>query len=95
MGDSRFASLVAGIAAGNPGDGAAAEVDRPAQRSDHEETGGQTGEDDGAAQMVRRTYQIRPAPPMGMSFAKDIARRHGISFEQLAQELHDRQKEEK
>ena len=36
---------------------------------------------------AHRTYKIRPAPPMGSSFARDIARRHGISFEQLQEEL--------
>lgn len=32
-----------------------------------------------------RSYQVRLAPPMGVSFARDIAHRHGISYEQLAE----------
>jgi len=32
---------------------------------------------------ARRTYRIEPGPPAGRSFAKDIADRHGISFEKL------------
>jgi DNA mismatch repair protein MutS len=32
----------------------------------------------------QRSYQVKQAPPMGISFARDIARRHGISYEQLA-----------
>jgi hypothetical protein len=37
-----------------------------------------------------RTYQIVPAPPHGLSYARDIARRYGVSFEQLAQTLRER-----
>ncbi|MCY3916526.1 MAG: hypothetical protein OXG49_10990 [Chloroflexi bacterium] len=32
---------------------------------------------------VRRTYKVRPAPPRGQSYAREIARQYGISFEQL------------
>lgn len=32
-----------------------------------------------------RTFKIVRAPPQGMSYARDIARRYGISYEQLAQ----------
>lgn len=35
-------------------------------------------------QVVPRTYQIKPGPPRGVSYAKGIAYRFGISFEQLA-----------
>ena len=35
-------------------------------------------------QLVTRTYQIRPGPPRGLSYARGIARQFGISFEQLA-----------
>ena len=35
---------------------------------------------------VRRTYLVVPAPPRGQSYAREIARQYGISFEQL-QEL--------
>jgi len=41
---------------------------------------------------ARRTYKIVPAPPMGLSFARDIAHRHGISFDQLAEVRRSRQK---
>ncbi len=37
-----------------------------------------------------RTFRIRPGPPMGMSYARDIARRHGISYEQLMTLLRER-----
>ncbi len=30
-----------------------------------------------------RTYRIVPGPPQGMSYARDIARKYGISFEQI------------
>ena len=32
---------------------------------------------------VRRTYKVLPAPPRGQSYAREIARQYGISFEQL------------
>lgn len=32
---------------------------------------------------VRRTYQVVAAPPRGQSYAREIARQYGISFEQL------------
>ena len=32
---------------------------------------------------VRRTYRVLPAPPRGQSYAREIARQYGISFEQL------------
>lgn len=34
---------------------------------------------------VRRTYKIERCPPRGLSYAKGIATRYGISYEQLAQ----------
>lgn len=34
--------------------------------------------------LVARTYQIKPGPPRGLSYAKGIAHEYGISFEQLA-----------
>ncbi|MBE7058836.1 MAG: hypothetical protein E7387_07030 [Ruminococcaceae bacterium] len=36
----------------------------------------------------KRTYKIRPMPPQGKSFALDIAKSYGISFEQLCK-THD------
>ncbi len=32
---------------------------------------------------LRRTYRVAPAPPRGQSYAREIARQYGISFEQL------------
>ena len=32
---------------------------------------------------LRRTYRVIPAPPRGQSYAREIARQYGISFEQL------------
>ena len=32
---------------------------------------------------LRRTYRVVPAPPRGQSYAREIARQYGISFEQL------------
>ncbi len=65
------------LQAGTPGESSFASL--VAGISDTSDAGaeGETGQ--------RRNYQIRPAPPMGSSFARDIARRHGISFEQLQQ----------
>ncbi len=39
---------------------------------------------------ARRTYRIVPAPPVGSSFARDIAQRYGISYEQLREKLAER-----
>jgi hypothetical protein len=39
---------------------------------------------------ARRTYKIVPGPSMGQSYAKDIATRFGISFEQLEHTLRER-----
>ncbi|WP_162909606.1 MutS-related protein [Aggregatilinea lenta] len=39
---------------------------------------------------VRQTYRIEPGPPIGKSYAREIAARYGISFEQLRRRLHDR-----
>ncbi|MYE27904.1 MAG: hypothetical protein F4X87_11970, partial [Chloroflexi bacterium] len=38
---------------------------------------------------VRRTYQVVPAPPRGQSYAREIARQYGISFEQLQALIRD------
>lgn len=37
----------------------------------------------GADEASVRTYKIVPGPPQGMSYARDIARKYGISFEQI------------
>ncbi len=39
---------------------------------------------------ARRTYRIVPGPPMGRSYAREIAARYGISYEQLAEALRAR-----
>lgn len=44
----------------------------------------------GDGEAATRTYKITPAPPMGLSYARDIARRYGISFEQLRDKLRER-----
>jgi DNA mismatch repair protein MutS len=44
-------------------------------------------EDDGE---VRQTYHIIPGPPRGLSYAREIAARYGISYEQLERLLHQR-----
>lgn len=38
----------------------------------------------------RRSYQIQPGPPQGSSFALDIARRYGISLEQIVERIEKR-----
>jgi len=42
------------------------------------------------ADSARRTYKIQPGPPEGLSFARDIAARYGLSFEQLEKTLQER-----
>ncbi len=45
----------------------------------------QEGKDlESETRFVERTYQIKPGPPQGLSYAKGIAHRFGISYEQLA-----------
>jgi DNA mismatch repair ATPase MutS len=39
----------------------------------------------------RRTYRVRPGRPRGASFAAEIAEQHGISFDQLARLIGDRE----
>lgn len=39
---------------------------------------------------VRRTYQIRPGPPQGLSYARDIARKYGIELNQILATLKER-----
>lgn len=38
----------------------------------------------------RRTFRIRPGPPLGLSYASEIAEQHGISFPQLVHLLQSR-----
>lgn len=44
----------------------------------------------GSGEEARRTYRIVPGPPMGRSYAREIAARYGISYEQLAEALRAR-----
>jgi DNA mismatch repair ATPase MutS len=46
---------------------------------------GVEAEEASEAQDVARTYQIKPGPPRGLSYARGIAHRFGISYEQLAE----------
>ncbi len=39
---------------------------------------------------VRRTYEIRPSPPQGLSYARDIARKYGIELHQILETLKER-----
>ena len=47
--------------------------------------------DNGSNGEVRRTYRIRPGPPVGLSYARDIARRYGISFDDIRSRLSAKQ----
>ena len=47
--------------------------------------------DNGNNGEVRRTYRIRPGPPVGLSYARDIARRYGISFDDIRAQLEAKQ----
>ncbi len=40
---------------------------------------------------IERTFQIEPGPPIGQSYAREIARKYGISFEQLSKNLDRKQ----
>lgn len=42
---------------------------------------------------IRQTYRIVPGPPLGKSYAREIAARYGISYEQLSALLHKRSQE--
>jgi len=44
----------------------------------------------GTGDEIQRTYRVVPSPPMGYSYAQEIARRYGISFEQLEAQLKER-----
>jgi DNA mismatch repair protein MutS len=44
----------------------------------------------GGEESVRRTFQIKPGPPQGISFARDIARKYGIELHQLLATLEER-----
>ncbi|HEX2864606.1 MAG TPA: hypothetical protein VHN99_08550, partial [Deinococcales bacterium] len=40
---------------------------------------------------ARRTYQVRRGPPLGLSFAREIASRYGISYPKIAERVEARQ----
>jgi hypothetical protein len=44
----------------------------------------------GGEPSVRRTFQIKPGPPQGISYARDIARKYGIELQQLLSTLQER-----
>jgi len=74
-----LASSVDEINATTPGDGTVASL-----------LADSTGSHGGCEAAFSRTYRIVPGPPTGMSFAAEIAERHGISFAQLARLLQQR-----
>ncbi len=45
----------------------------------------------GGEPSVRRTYEIKPGPPQGLSYARDIARKYGIELHQILATLKERQ----
>jgi hypothetical protein len=45
----------------------------------------------GSEPFVRRTYEIKPGPPQGISYARDIARKYGIELHQILATLKERQ----
>jgi DNA mismatch repair protein MutS len=48
-------------------------------------------ETDETGKVVPRTYQIKPGPPRGLSYARGIASQYGISFEQLSNRHKEKQ----
>lgn len=48
---------------------------------------------DGSPARMRRTYRIAPGPPVGSSYARDIADRYRISFERLRPKILARRRE--
>jgi len=48
------------------------------------------GSNGGDSADIRRTYKVVPNPPMGRSYAMEIAKRYGISYEQLKETLTER-----
>lgn len=51
----------------------------------------QTDRATSSADAVKRTYKIIPSPPMGRSYAHELAARYGISFEKIIETLAARQ----
>jgi hypothetical protein len=46
--------------------------------------------DTSPARAHKRSYKVVPSPPMRSSYAKEIARQYGVSFEQLRSMLSER-----
>ena len=44
----------------------------------------------GAGDEIVRTYKVEARPPLGQSYAREIAARHGISYQQLEKILSER-----
>lgn len=84
-----LAAAVDEINATTPGSGTVASL-----VAEIEDEGKGEGEEDsvvhGPPQPRRRSFRVRPGPPLGQSYASDIAEAHGISFPRLAQLLQDR-----
>jgi hypothetical protein len=64
------------------------EINEPAEAGP--EVRGLTAETEWDGEQVRRTYRIVPGSPAGRSFARDLARKHGISYEQLIEKFSKR-----
>jgi DNA mismatch repair ATPase MutS len=45
---------------------------------------------DGAQATLRRSYKIAPGPPIGRSYARELAANYGISYDQLLNQLRER-----
>ena len=59
-----------------------------------DESGGRgaadSGREDKTPQSVLRTFKIRPGKPAGYSYAREIAAKHGVSYQQLEELLRSR-----
>lgn len=64
------------------------ELNQPADAGP--KVGGLTAETQWDGETVRRTYRIVPGSPQGRSFARDLARKHGISYTQLIEKFTER-----
>ncbi len=48
------------------------------------------GEESARPGELRRSYQVRPGPPIGRSYAREIASQYGVSYEQLVEQMQKR-----
>jgi hypothetical protein len=81
-GSGRIVSLISLVEDGRTGDEGA--VDGGASSSGSSERAGEP------APSVRRTFKILPGTPAGYSYAREIAAKHGVSYEQLEELLRKR-----